>query len=124
MVPNPEFDTYRLWMAGHRRTGFAIASAVPRRGGWLAEMTGRSTTQLDLSAHRFLARRMERALRSGQVTGGPIPGRGALMLGWLLSAVVAAVAVLLAVVWPQPDLGDAPIVLNAIPEATAGAVAD
>lgn len=75
-------------------------------------MPGRSTTQLQLSAHRFLARRMERALRCGQATGGPVPGRAALGLGWLLSMVVAAGAVMLAVLRPQPVLGDAPIVLD------------
>ncbi|KLO26643.1 hypothetical protein ABW16_19270 [Mycolicibacter heraklionensis] len=75
-------------------------------------MAGRSTTQLQLSAHRFLARRMERALRCGQVTGATVPGRGALGLGWLLSVVAAAGAVVLAAVWPQPALGDAPIVLD------------
>ena len=55
---------------------------------------------------------MERALRCGQVTGGPVTGRAALGLGWLLSMMVAAGAVLLAVVRPQPVLGDAPIVLD------------
>lgn len=75
-------------------------------------MAARSTTQLQLSAHRFLARRMERALRCGQVTGDPAPGRAALGLGCLLSLAVGAAAVVLAVVWPQPGLGDAPIVLD------------
>lgn len=75
-------------------------------------MAGRSTTQLQLSAHRFVARRMERALRCGQVAGGPVPGRAALGLGWLLSMVMAAGAVVLAVLRPQPVLGDAPIVLD------------
>ena len=75
-------------------------------------MAERSTTQLQLSAHRFVARRMERALRCGQVTGGRVPGRAALGLGWLLSMVIAAGAMVLAVLWPQPVLGDAPIVLD------------
>lgn len=75
-------------------------------------MVRRSTTQLQVSAHRFLSRRMERALRCGQVTGGPAPGRSALGLGCLLSVAVVAGAVMLAVVWPQPGLGDAPIVLD------------
>ncbi|CAJ1508511.1 type VII secretion protein EccB [[Mycobacterium] holstebronense] len=75
-------------------------------------MAGRSTTQLQLSAHRFLSRRMERALRCGQVRGGPVPGGSALALGSLLSLVVAVGAVMLAVLRPQPALGDAPIVLD------------
>ncbi|WP_409427111.1 type VII secretion protein EccB [Mycobacterium sp. SMC-11] len=75
-------------------------------------MAGRSTTQLQLSAHRFLSRRMERALRCGQITGSPVPGRSALALGWLLSMVVVVGAVMLAVLRPQPVLGDAPILLD------------
>lgn len=55
---------------------------------------------------------MERALRCGQVTATPVLGRRALALGWLVSMVVAAGAVLLAVLRPQPALGDAPIVLD------------
>ncbi len=55
---------------------------------------------------------MERALRCGQVTGGPVPGRAALGLGWLFSMVVTAGAVMLAVLRPQPVLGDALIVLD------------
>lgn len=55
---------------------------------------------------------MERALRCGQVTAAPVHGRRALALGWLVSMVVAAGAVLLAVLRPQPVLGDAPIVLD------------
>lgn len=75
-------------------------------------MAGRSTTALQLSAHRYLARRRERALRCGQVSAGPVPGRGALGLGGLLSVVVAAGAVVAAMLWPQPALGDAPILLD------------
>lgn len=55
---------------------------------------------------------MERALRCGQVAGGPAPGRAGLVLGGLLSMIVAAGAVVLAVVRPQPGLGDAPILLD------------
>lgn len=55
---------------------------------------------------------MERALRCGQVTAAPVHGRRALALGWLVSSLVAAGAVLLAVLRPQPVLGDAPIVLD------------
>lgn len=75
-------------------------------------MGTRSTTQLQLGAQRFLARRMERALRCGQVAGGPPPGRAGLALGCLCSAVVVTGAVVLAVVRPQPGLGDAPILLD------------
>lgn len=75
-------------------------------------MARRSTTQLQVSAHRYLAGRMERALRCGQPAGGPAPGRYGLGLGCLLSVIVAAGALVLAVVRPQPDLGDAPIVLD------------
>jgi hypothetical protein len=75
-------------------------------------MAGRSTTQLQLGAHRFLARRLERALRCGQVAGGPAPGRAGLGLGCLLSVIVVAGSAVLGVVRPQPGLGDAPIVLD------------
>lgn len=85
-----------------------LASAARKRG----RMARRSTTQLHVSAHRYLAGRMERALRCGQPAGGPAPGRYGLGLGCLLSVIVAAGAVVLAVVRPQPGLGDAPIVLD------------
>ncbi|WP_082109664.1 type VII secretion protein EccB [Mycobacterium sp. UM_Kg1] len=75
-------------------------------------MAGRSGTQLELSAHRFAARRLARALSRGHATGDPAPGRAALGLSWLVSALVAAGAVVLAVVRPQPVLGDEPIVLD------------
>ncbi|MCV7383486.1 type VII secretion protein EccB [Mycolicibacter longobardus] len=75
-------------------------------------MARRATTQLQVNVHRFLARRMERALRCGHASAGPAPGRAGLGLGCLLSAVVLAGAVVLAVVRPQPGLGDAPIVLD------------
>lgn len=75
-------------------------------------MARRSTTRLQVSAHRYLARRMERALRCGQPAGGPAPGGSALAVGSLLSVIAVAGAVVLAVVWPQPGLGDAPIVLD------------
>lgn len=75
-------------------------------------MAGRSTTQLQLGAHRFLARRLERALRCGQVVGSPAPGRAGLGVGCVLSVVVVAGAAVLAVLRPQPGLGDAPIVLD------------
>ncbi|OBJ31224.1 type VII secretion protein EccB [Mycolicibacter heraklionensis] len=87
-------------------------------------MAGRSTTQLQLSAHRFLSRRMERALRCGRVTGGPVPGRSALALGWLLSMVVVVGAVMLAVLRPQPVLGDAPILLDRATGALYVRIAD
>lgn len=72
----------------------------------------RSTAQLQLGAHRYLARRIEAALRCGQAAGGPAPGRAALGLGSLLSVILVAGAAVLAVVRPQPGLGDAPIVLD------------
>jgi hypothetical protein len=75
-------------------------------------MAGRTTTQLQLHAHRFSARRIERALRCGQAAGGPAPGRAGLALGCLHSVIVAAGAVVLAIVRPQPGLGDAPILLD------------
>ncbi|MEB3063002.1 type VII secretion protein EccB [[Mycobacterium] zoologicum] len=75
-------------------------------------MTRESTTRLQVSAHRFQARRMERALRCGQPAGGPAPGGSALAFGCLLSAVALAGAVALAVLRPQPGLGDAPILLD------------
>lgn len=75
-------------------------------------MTRRSATRLQVSAHRFLARRTERALRCGQPAGGPAPGGSALAVGCLLGVIVLAGAVALAVVRPQPGLGDASIVLD------------
>ncbi|WP_041318622.1 type VII secretion protein EccB [Mycolicibacter sinensis] len=75
-------------------------------------MAGRSTTQLQLSAHRFQARRLERALRCGQVAGGPAPGRAGLGLGCLLTVIAVAAAAVVAVARPQPGLGDAAIVLD------------
>lgn len=67
---------------------------------------------------------MERALRCGQVAGAPVPGRNALALGWLLSMVVAVGAVMLAVFWPRPVLGDAPIVLDRATGALYVRIAD
>jgi len=55
---------------------------------------------------------MERALRCGQPAGGPAPGGSALAVGALLSVIAVAGAIALALVWPQPGLGDAPIVLD------------
>ncbi|MEB3019735.1 type VII secretion protein EccB [[Mycobacterium] crassicus] len=75
-------------------------------------MTRRSATRLQVSAHRYLARRMERALRCGQPAGAPAPGGNALAAGALVSVLALAGAVVLAVVRPQPDLGDAPILLD------------
>ncbi|OBH16012.1 type VII secretion protein EccB [Mycolicibacter sinensis] len=75
-------------------------------------MTAPTTTQLQLGAHRFAARRLERALRCGQPAGGPAPGRAGLGLGCLISVIVVAGALVLAVVRPQPGLGDAPILLD------------
>ncbi|MEB3034489.1 type VII secretion protein EccB [[Mycobacterium] nativiensis] len=75
-------------------------------------MTRRSATRWQVSAHRYLARRMERALRCGQPAGAPAPGGNALAAGALLSVLVVAGAGVLAVLRPQPDLGDAPILLD------------
>lgn len=55
---------------------------------------------------------MERALRCGLVMAAPAPGRAALGLGSLLSTLLVAGMVVLAVLQPQPGLGDAPIVLD------------
>lgn len=55
---------------------------------------------------------MERALRCGQPSGGPAPGGFALAAGCLLSALAVAGTVALAVLRPQPGLGDAPILLD------------
>jgi hypothetical protein len=87
-------------------------------------MTGRTTTSLQLSAHRFGVRRLERALRSGQVVGGQAPGRAGLGLGCLLSVIVVAGAMVSAVVRPQPGLGDAPILLDRASGALYARVGD
>ncbi|ORA81890.1 type VII secretion protein EccB [Mycolicibacter kumamotonensis] len=75
-------------------------------------MAARTTTQLQLSAHRIGTRRLERALRCGQVAGDRAPGWAGLGLGCLASVIVVAGAVVLAVLRPQPGLGDAPILLD------------
>ena len=75
-------------------------------------MASRFSTQLQFGAHRFQARRWERALRCGQVCGGSAPAQGAFGRGCALSVIVFAGGVLLAVLRPVPALGDAPIVLD------------
>lgn len=76
-------------------------------------MAEQPTTQLQVSAHRFAVRRIERALLCGDVRpGGVGRSRSALAAGGLLGAIAMAGCALLALVRPQPALGDAPIVVG------------
>ncbi len=72
------------------------------------------TTQLQASGQRFLARRLERALRCGTLRSvdDPRPGRSALTVGCVLAAVVLLGCVSLALIRPESLPGDAPIVLG------------
>lgn len=78
----------------------------------MAEFAGRTTTRLQVSAQRFHAARMERALRCGRATPDPTPGRGALGRGAVAALIVTAVAAVLAAVHPRSGIPDAPLVLD------------
>ncbi|MGV0626187.1 type VII secretion protein EccB [Mycolicibacter minnesotensis] len=73
-------------------------------------MATRQSTRLQLGAQRFVARRLERALRCGQVPGEAAPGGVAVGLGCLLAVVIAAGALVNAVL--RPGVGEAPIMLD------------
>lgn len=85
-----------------------IASSHPQ---WRC-ITRRSAAQRQLSAHRYLARRSARSLRTGQPGEPAAPGQHALGMGAVLAAILLGVAGVLAVVRPQPGLGDAPMVVD------------
>ncbi|HET9874154.1 MAG TPA: type VII secretion protein EccB [Mycobacterium sp.] len=77
-------------------------------------MAGQPTTQLQVSEHRFVTRRIERALLCADVQPAhdPLRARSSLAVGCLLAAIAVAGCTLLAFVRPQPALGDAPIVMG------------
>lgn len=73
-------------------------------------MVRQVTTQLQISARRFTARRMERALLAA---GAPGPGaRSAMSAGCLLAVLAMIGFAVLALVRPQPDLAGAPVVMG------------
>lgn len=77
-------------------------------------MAQRPTIQLEVSAHRFVTRRIQRALVGDDVRapGGALPARSALAAGCLLAVLAVAGCAVLALLRPQPDLGGAPIVMG------------
>lgn len=77
-------------------------------------MTGRSTTRLQISGHRFLLRRMAHALVRGDVQMSDDPMRAqalSLISGSVLAVIVIAAAAVLAFLQPRGALGDAPIAM-------------
>lgn len=77
-------------------------------------MTGRSTTGVQISAHRFLLRRLEHALVRGDVRMIDDPMRAqafSLLVGSILAVVGLGVAAVLAFLQPRGALGDDPIVM-------------
>ncbi len=77
-------------------------------------MTGRSTIGLQISAHRFLLRRLEHALVRGDVRMVDDPMRAqalSLLAGSVLAIIGLGVAAVLALLQPRGALGDDPIVM-------------
>ncbi|MCV7023256.1 type VII secretion protein EccB [Mycolicibacterium novocastrense] len=77
-------------------------------------MTGRSTTKLQISGHRFGLRRMRHALVRGdaQMLDDPMRAQAlALSVGSVLAVIGLGVAAVLAFLQPRGALGDAPIVM-------------
>ncbi|MBB2989930.1 type VII secretion protein EccB [Mycolicibacterium iranicum] len=75
---------------------------------------GQPTTRLQISGHRFLARRMEHALVRGdtRMLDDPLRGQSlSLCAGAVLAVIVVAVCAVLAFVRPGGALGDAPVVV-------------
>lgn len=77
-------------------------------------MVGLPATQLRASAHRYLQRRVERALLHGDPRPAqePLAARRALGVGCLLAIVVAMGCALLAFVRPEPTMGAAPLLMS------------
>ncbi|HEU0192361.1 MAG TPA: type VII secretion protein EccB [Mycobacterium sp.] len=65
----------------------------------------------DLRDQRFVMRRMERALLGGDMCAVPARPQ-ALLAGSLVTILTLAGCVVLAFLWPQPDVGDARIVMG------------
>lgn len=77
-------------------------------------MTGQSTTGVQISAHRFLLRRLEHALLRGDVRMVDDPMRAqslSLLAGSVLAVIGLGVAAVLAFLQPRGALGDEPMVL-------------
>lgn len=77
-------------------------------------MTGRSTIGVQISAHRFLLRRLEHALVRGDVRMVDDPMRAqalSLLTGSILAVIGLGVAAVLAFLQPRGALGDDPIVM-------------
>ncbi|KUH95610.1 type VII secretion protein EccB [Mycobacterium sp. IS-3022] len=77
-------------------------------------MTGRSTTKLQISGHRFLLRRMEHALVRGDVRMVDDPMRAqalSLLVGGVLAVIAIGACAVLAFLAPRAALGDVPIVM-------------
>ncbi|MDA2895001.1 type VII secretion protein EccB [Mycolicibacterium sp. BiH015] len=75
---------------------------------------GQPTTRLQVSGHRFMARRMEHALVRGDTRMIDDPLRGqklSLVSGAILAVIGVAVCAVLAFVRPGASLGDAPVVV-------------
>jgi hypothetical protein len=78
-------------------------------------MARQPATRLHVSGYRFLLRRIECALLGRDIRAADEPIRApaqSLMAGLLLAIVVLAGCVAAAVLWPQPPLGNAPIVMG------------
>jgi type VII secretion protein EccB len=78
-------------------------------------MTWQPTTRLQVSGYRFLSRRIECALLGRDIRAISDPIRApaqSLMAGSLLAIVALAGCAVLAVLRPQPPLGNAPIVMG------------
>jgi len=77
-------------------------------------MTGRTTTGIQVSGHRFLMRRMEHALVRGDVRMLDDPLRAqslSLVAGCVLAVIAVAVCAVLAFLQPKGDVGSAAIVM-------------
>nr|WP_090279635.1 type VII secretion protein EccB [Mycolicibacterium komanii]CRL75304.1 type VII secretion protein EccB, Actinobacterial [Mycolicibacterium komanii] len=77
-------------------------------------MTGRSTTGVQISAHRFLLRRLQHALVRGDVRMVDDPMRAqalSLLAGSILAVIGLGVAAVLAFLQPRGTLGDDPILM-------------
>lgn len=100
-----------LWIAGAAWRDGGLASTGRQSGG---RMLGQPMTQLQVSADRFVTRRIERALLSGQARSArePLPTRSALATGCVATAVAVAACALLAFAQPQPVLDGAPILMG------------
>lgn len=75
-----------------------------------ANRAAAEVTPLQLSAHRYQRRRLEAALRTGTARGAPPPRP--LAAGAAVTALIAVGCVVLAVLHPRPDVGDAGFVVS------------